>query len=97
MQNEEKRCTNCSHFYQYYFKRSDAVLYPANGKGICFNVKVLTRVSESRIKKDAGCEYWKPMCAQVKARGERIEVILRDISKRLNDVAIILESDKNEK
>ena len=86
---KEKSCENCRYFSQHYSIQE--TWYGTVNCGHCLNV-------EKKIKRkpDELCELWENIAIKKEEREKSIEEILRHMSKRINEIAIILTNDKEE-
>ena len=55
----ETTCTNCKYFQNFYVIGYDCT-FKRTSLGRCVNCKVANSVSSKRVKKDEGCDLWKP-------------------------------------
>lgn len=86
-QNDQKECTNCRYYVQH-FSKLHAELRTINC-GHCLR----TRVKESNRQPHHVCAYWESMAIQKEERKQEIEHVLRNMSKRLNEISMILQDD----
>lgn len=88
LQNNEKICRNCRYYSQHYSKQSTRYIAVHCGHCLHKNIK--------KFKKRPleFCEYWEDIAVQKEERKKSIKETIEFMSECLNDIALILETDK---
>ena len=55
----EYTCSNCKYFQNYFVIGCDYT-FKKTQLGRCINLEVAKSISSKRVKKDEGCDLWKP-------------------------------------
>ena len=95
MDNQEKRCGNCKYFAWHYIKFKGKLLKIRCGH--CVNTAYAVRDSEKRQNSGYCCGLWEPYEVAVSERKELIEKKLLQIAAQLNDIALILKDDEQDR
>ncbi len=90
MNNKNKSCENCAHFFQHYgwICSQFQTIYC----GHCIKRK-LTPKEKRSFPFSEGCEEWQPKEQEIAKRKESIQDTLRFMTERIDEIAMLLESD----
>jgi len=86
METEKRACSSCKYFIQHYAKIGLKIR--AVNCGFCN-----THSNKKKQKFDV-CSYWEDAAVQKEERKKSVKETLELISERLNDIAMILNDDK---
>lgn len=90
---EATTCSNCRYFQRYYVIGADRTFKPTS-LGHCVNTNIAKSLSNRRVKKDDGCDLWRPYELQKISIQYCTEQRLQRIAKDLTDVLAILRDIK---
>lgn len=92
LQQEEKTCENCRYFSHHYAK--DNTSYYTVFCGHCLNRELNKKGENEKRPYIAGCEFWEPIEIRKEERKESIKSTLKDMKKKLDEIAMILKDDE---
>ena len=82
MENE-KSCTNCKYYVQYYIK--NRLKFSKISHGHC---------SKNIRKKLVLCKFWEDIETKKEYRKKKIKEMLSDMTESLNQIALVLKDDE---
>lgn len=86
IQTNDKSCANCRYFSQHYVKRSLTLIQ--TDCGTCWRSSIRT----DKKQRITLCDFWEYNDVDVEEKKQRVKNTLMDISKRLDDLTIILKN-----
>lgn len=89
--NIENDCEHCAHGAKHYFNVNGT--FQPTGCLHCICGELNSNQKRSRIGNSIKCEYRQPAQIQIDKRRQSIETALRDVAKKLNDIAEILREE----
>lgn len=89
----EKTCENCRYFSHHFAK--DNTSYQTVCCGHCLNRELDKKENKDKKRPyKVACEFWEPFEIRKEERKEAIQITLRSMKKRLDEIAMILKDDE---
>lgn len=87
---EKKSCKNCEYFFQHFGWSANRFITVECGHCLKHNINKRDR---ARFPLYHGCEDWQPKEKEIATRKESLKELLTDMAKRIDDIALMLDSD----
>ena len=83
---DEKKCENCRYYVRHFSKQGAA--FQTICCGHCKNH------NNKKMAPYGVCGYWEDIALQKEERARSIKAVLRNMSERLNEIAMVLKDDE---
>lgn len=93
MKEEKRHCGNCGQFIKH-FTNYSGYYHEVSGCGHCVCQALKRSERKKRRMYGLPCEFWEPMEVQVMKRRETLKECLRNMAKRIEEIALILKNDE---